>query len=126
MSAYVEFDPNWRRYLDGPGRDLLDRIGTAVLADMERGCPRDTGRLLASLDKEQVETADGPVERIGSHGVDYAASVETGSRPHMIRSHGNYPLRNKETGQVFGPVVRHPGADAQPFMRPALYQQRTF
>jgi hypothetical protein len=50
--------------------------------------------------------------------------VEYGSRPHIIRSHGNYPLRNRETGDVFGRIVHHPGTPAQPFLRPALYQRR--
>ena len=91
---------------------------------MRAGCPRDTDVLLESLDKATVDTPAGPVEQIGSRGVDYAASVEMGSRPHVIRSHGPWPLRNRETGQVFGQVVHHPGTKAQPFMRPALYKQR--
>ena len=52
--------------------------------------------------------------------VDYALPVELGSRPHIIESRGDYPLRNRKTGQVFGKRVRHPGTQAQPFLRPAL------
>ena len=124
MGAEVHFDPEWWRHIDVAGRELLDRLGSAILADMRAGCPRDTNVLLEALDKATVDTAAGPVEQIGSRGVDYAASVEMGSRPHVIRSHGPWPLRNRETGQVFGQVVHHPGTKAQPFMRPALYKQR--
>jgi hypothetical protein len=46
--------------------------------------------------------------------------TEFGTRPHIIRSHGPYPLRNRRTGQVFGPVVHHPGTQPRPFLRPAL------
>lgn len=42
-------------------------------------------------------------------GVSYPAILDAGSRPHIIESHGDYPLRNRKTGQVFGPVVHHPG-----------------
>ena len=53
-------------------------------------------------------------------GASYASHVEFGTKPHTIRSRGNYPLRDKRTGQVFGRVVNHPGTKAQPFMRPAV------
>ncbi len=46
---------------------------------------------------------------VGPLGVDYAGYVNDGTRPHIIRSHGRWPLRNRATGQVFGPVVHHPG-----------------
>lgn len=42
-------------------------------------------------------------------GFPYPAVLDAGSRPHLIESHGPYPLRNRRTGQVFGPVVHHPG-----------------
>jgi hypothetical protein len=47
--------------------------------------------------------------------------AEVGTKPHVIESHGDYPLRNRETGQVFGRRVNHPGTKAQPHIRPALY-----
>lgn len=42
-------------------------------------------------------------------GTSYPAILDAGSRAHVIESHGNYPLRNPATGQVFGRVVNHPG-----------------
>lgn len=52
-------------------------------------------------------------------GAPYGLFVEVGSGPHIIESHGDYPLRDKH-GRVFGLVVHHPGTDAQPYLRPAL------
>jgi hypothetical protein len=53
-------------------------------------------------------------------GYPYMYGVEVGTAAHIIRSKGPYPLRNRKTGQVFGPVVHHPGTDPQPYLRPAL------
>jgi hypothetical protein len=47
---------------------------------------------------------------------DYAKYVEDDTVPHIIRSHGNYPLRD-EYGHVFGRVVHHPGTRGQHFVR---------
>jgi hypothetical protein len=50
---------------------------------------------------------------------DYGEYVNDGTRPHIIRSRGPWPLRNRETGQVFGQVVHHPGT------RPVHFIERT-
>jgi len=47
---------------------------------------------------------------------DYARYVNDDTVPHIIRSHGPWPLRNRETGQVFGQVVHHPGTHGQHFV----------
>lgn len=52
-------------------------------------------------------------------GYPYGLGVEVGTVAHTIRSKGPYPLRDKK-GNVFGPVVQHPGTDPQPYLRPAL------
>ena len=57
-------------------------------------------------------------------GFPYGLAQEVGTAPHVIASHGNYPLRNARTGQVFGPIVNHPGTAAQPHIRPALEDLR--
>jgi len=46
----------------------------------------------------------------------YAPYVEFGTRPHIIRAVNARVLANTQTGQVFGPVVHHPGTKANPFM----------
>jgi hypothetical protein len=57
----------------------------------------------------------------GDSDVDLAEvlAVEFGTGPHVIESHGDYPLRNAK-GQVFGKRVHHPGTHAQPFLQPGL------
>lgn len=56
--------------------------------------------------------------------------IEHGTRPHVIRSHGPWPLYSTTTGRRYGrPVhdggrlayweVHHPGTRAQPFIDPA-------
>jgi hypothetical protein len=42
--------------------------------------------------------------------------VEFGTAPHIIRAVNKKVLANTQTGQVFGPVVHHPGTKANPFM----------
>ena len=105
-------------------RSLIDGVGegvaTAVYRDARRLCPRDTGAL-----KRSIKLFNAGRTWYVSVGTDYWADVEYGTRPHIIRSHGAYPLRNRATGQVFGPVVHHPGTPAQPFMRPAIYRTRS-
>lgn len=46
----------------------------------------------------------------------YAPYVEFGTGPHIIRAVNKKVLANTQTGQVFGPVVHHPGTKANPFM----------
>jgi hypothetical protein len=46
----------------------------------------------------------------------YAPFVNNGTAPHIIRAKNSRVLANKATGQVFGPVVHHPGTKANPFM----------
>lgn len=50
---------------------------------------------------------------------DYGRYVNDGTRPHVIRSHGSWPLRNRATGQVFGRVVHHPGTSPTYFVQRA-------
>jgi hypothetical protein len=46
----------------------------------------------------------------------YAPYVNDGTVPHVITSHGPWPLRNRATGQVFGRMVHHPGTRAVHFV----------
>jgi hypothetical protein len=46
----------------------------------------------------------------------YAPFVEFGTGPHEIKAVNKKVLANTQTGQVFGPVVHHPGTKANPFM----------
>jgi hypothetical protein len=46
----------------------------------------------------------------------YAPYVEFGTAPHTIRAVNAKVLANVKTGQIFGPVVKHPGTKPNPFM----------
>src|SRR5689334_3931213 len=80
---------------------------------------RGPGHLRSSIGWEMGEDDRGIYFDVQAT-ADYALFVEVGTAPHVIESHGDYPLRNARTGQVFGRRVNHPGTAAQPFLRPAL------
>jgi hypothetical protein len=46
----------------------------------------------------------------------YAPFVEFGTAPHIIKAVNARVLANKQTGEVFGPIVHHPGTKSNPFM----------
>jgi hypothetical protein len=71
-----------------------------------------SGRLRSSI--RSLRQPDGSI--IIGPTVDYAIYVEEDTRPHVIRSHGPWSLRNRATGQLFGPVVHHPGTRGQHFI----------
>ena len=113
---------------------LKRSLAEAIAKDVRRLAPRDTGMMA-----DNVVVAEEPDGRVrvevlgGGEHLDPRVPiwVEFGTGPHWIISGGfalhmkrPYPLRNRETGQVFGPVVWHPGSPAQPFMRPAAYRKR--
>lgn len=52
-------------------------------------------------------------------GYPYPLGVEVGTKPHIITSRGDYPLRTKQ-GRVLGHSVNHPGNAPHPYLRPAL------
>jgi hypothetical protein len=94
---------------------VKEHVAEDVASDARRFCPIDTGELVASIKVR---------DNVVWVGTDHWAPTEYGSRPHLIVSHGKWPLRNRETGQVFGRVVNHPGTPQQSFMRVAVYMQR--
>lgn len=107
-------------------KDLIGRA-QRVTQEAKRLCPvspvgasdHPSGQLRSSIGWEPIA-----MDRIGLYinigtPVSYALPVELGARPHVIESHGDYPLRSK-SGQVFGKKVHHPGNPPSPFLRPAL------
>jgi hypothetical protein len=107
------------------GRDLQNR-GEKVAQEAKRLCPvspvgasdHPSGPLRSSIGWEPGEDTEGLYVDVGTD-VDYALPVELGARPHVIESHGDYPLRDRK-GNVFGRKVQHPGNPPQPFLQPAL------
>jgi hypothetical protein len=116
----MSFTPGWQARLAQESHPARRRAMQVAEETAVRVCPVDTGDLQSTIVGEAPP--DRMVGRLsaGSVTVDYAAVVEVGGRPHIIRSHGPWPLRNRETGQVFGQVVHHPGTPAQPYLRPGV------
>lgn len=118
---------------DGPvARDLAAKAAW-VAQEQKRLAPvspdgshgRPSGYMRSSIDVNLGRDERGLFADIGPtattpEGHAYPLDVELGSRPHLIESKGDYPLRNPKTGQVFGRSVNHPGTEAQPFIRPSL------
>lgn len=99
------------------------RLGPAISTDARRYCPKDTGALADSIE-HHLEEHDLIVSATGgARGQIYAAYVELGTEPHIIR-----PKDKKALFWVGAKrpvtVVHHPGTRPRPFLRPALYQER--
>lgn len=83
--------------------------------------PVRTGRLRSSIRAEppRIFSLRGSVT-VGSD-LEYAAMVNDGTRPHIIRPRARQALRFEVGGRiVFAKVVRHPGTRANPFLDRAL------
>jgi hypothetical protein len=122
---------------DGPVARMLETKGEIVAQGAKRRAPvspagshgRPSGYLRSQIYwKLGADTVSLYVDVFSPattpDGRPYGLFVEVGTRPHIIRSHGPYPLRNARTGQVFGRIVHHPGTPAQPHLRPALEDLR--
>lgn len=108
-------------------RGMLPRV-RRVTAAAKTLAPKKTGALARSI-HARARGQSGAFAKLGGANicayeivvaVPYAGYVTHGTRPHIIRSTGPWPLRNRETGQVFGPVVHHPGTKPNPYMQRAL------
>lgn len=133
----------WVRNPTAAPARALDRAASKVLQNMKRLCPvskvqpvyatkgktvkggsryagdfplRPSGYLRRSC-RKQLE-ADG--SQIIGPTAPYGLYVNNGTPAHPIDSLGDYPLRNRATGQVFGRHVNHPGTKAQPFIVESL------
>jgi hypothetical protein len=118
----VQFDEHAIRLLaeDPAVRAAMDRTSAQIVNEMKRRCPvspvgsgHESGHLRSSI--HAFRQGDGIL--IGPT-ASYARYVVEGTPPHIIRSHGPWPLRD-EHGHVFGRVVHHPGTRAQPFVSEA-------
>ncbi|MGA5820811.1 HK97 gp10 family phage protein [Kitasatospora sp. NPDC094028] len=122
--AHVEIDGAWENEVNtAVARLFAERLGPAIAADAARYCPEDTGSLAASIE-HHMEGPDLIVSATGgAEGRTYAAYVELGTGPHIIRPTGKQAMFWEGAAH---PVreVHHPGTRPQPFLRPALFQQR--
>lgn len=114
----------------GPlARDLARRAERAT-QEAKRLCPTSpsgsgenpSGFLRSSIGWSISADVLGLYADIGTD-TEYALAVEYGTKPHVIESKGDYPLRSAD-GTVFGRRVNHPGTQAQPFLRPCVLRAR--
>jgi HK97 gp10 family phage protein len=116
-----QYERGLRRYFGGMSDDVkraVDRTRIDVQNEARRRAPVDTGRLRSSI----VSRAEGSGRSVGyviGTNVSYAAAVEYGTSPHVIK-----PVNKKALywPGAAHPVaqVNHPGTRAQPFLRPAI------
>lgn len=110
--VYVE-SPLADVHIDAIQRDLRHWLAEAVQKDAVRYAPVDTSYL-----KTHIEIQD-DARRVVATGAgippnkDAPAYVEFGTRAHDIPNAFGW-----------GITVRHPGTEAQPFLRPAAYRRR--
>ena len=111
----------------------MDEAAVIVAGGQKRRIPvsedgshgRPAGYARSRIHVERGRDGEGPYRDIGSDaetpdGAPYPLFLELGTARHTIQSKGDYPLRNRRTGQVFGRVVDHPGTPPYPWCRAAL------
>lgn len=119
---FVENPRWWDEFRQYTRHNLTEPLLLAIALDAERRVHKVSRKLARSIDYDVASDFHGFV---GSN-LEYAASEEKGSRPHVIRAHGNGVLRFVINGQeVFVKSVNHPGTKAHPYLRPALYRRRS-
>lgn len=115
----IEVNPGWHDELDAELLPRMDRLVGAIEADAKRYAPFDTGYLESRIDSYRA----GPkLWRVHSH-ADYTTAVEYATQPHEIRPRAAKALYWPGAKHPVA-SVHHPGTPEQPFMRPALYQER--
>lgn len=130
----VEMASDWTQRLDAELKEGLHnlfggRLGPAILSDAQRTVPVDTGRLLKSLDAQIRDDERLPVLEVGSFPDDqgdvaYAAAVELGFHgDEQVRAHTRTDPRTGREQNVRA-HTRHANVPEQPYLRPALYQER--
>jgi phage gpG-like protein len=101
--------------------DAMELVGQFVKSEAKNLCPVVTSNLKNSIAHEVV---GGTVARIGSP-VEYAAAVELGTKPHIIEPKNAEALKFEIGGKtVFAKRVNHPGTQAHPFLRPAVFNNK--
>jgi hypothetical protein len=91
-------------------------LGLFLTQEMAKKAPVDKGILRGSIN---FETTDYGVKITM---VDYAVHVEFGTKAHIIEPKNKQALRFKIGNKtIITKKVQHPGTDAQPFIRPVLF-----
>lgn len=121
------YERGLRRYFGGMSDDVkraVDRTRIDVQNEARRRAPVDTGRLRSSIVSRSERSGRSVGYVIGTN-VNYAAAVEYGTSPHVIK-----PVNKKA---LYWPGARHPvaqvnhpGTRPQPFLRPAIAMTEIF
>lgn len=134
------------RAISGSPEMLVRRIVIRGVANAKRRVPHKTRNLSRTIRPGRITATTGEVVAGGTRTVGYAAAVEKGSRPHIIRPKAGRRGRNggqaslawggprtlggrlRVSGGVtaspthFAREVRHPGTRAQPYLVPGLQE----
>jgi HK97 gp10 family phage protein len=115
------YERGLRRFFGGMSDDVkraVERTRIDVQNEARRRAPVDTGRLRSSI----VSRAEGSGRTVGyvvGTNVNYAAAVEYGTAPHVIKPKYKQALYWPGAAHPVA-QVNHPGTRAQPFLRPAI------
>lgn len=120
----VEMTDGWEDDVRGAVVSLFDtRLGPAIRDDAKRFAPVDTGRLEASIDHQVIDDGAQVELQVGAFpddegDIDYSAAVELGF-------HGQEEVRaHTRNGHPVRAHTRQGNTPEQPYLRPALYQER--
>lgn len=109
------------RVIKGEARRVLRLRATQTLNRAKVLAPVDTGRLRASGKIQYSSTFGFRPKATIIFDTDYAAFVNDGTAPHVIRPRNARVLRFVVGGKVvYAKVVHHPGTRANPFLDRAL------
>lgn len=135
------------RQLEADMEAYMDLASEIIVGEQKVLCPVDKGDLRAACQWRN----DGRLHRQLFNNLEYAADVEFGSKPHVIRPKVKKALafqaaaaqdigsrkslyRNRKSGKlqktktantmVIVTKVQHPGTPAQPFMRPGVVRAK--
>jgi hypothetical protein len=130
----VTLDPNFERIIQQRAVPALLAAGAIVAEGQRRRIPvsrdgshgRPAGYARSKIRVELGRDGLGAYVDVGTfddalspEGYNYPIGLELGTRPHVIESHGNYPLRSRD-GRIFGRRVNHPGTHPYPWCRVSL------
>lgn len=94
---------------------MMRTLGLRAIRYQKQEAPVKTGNLRRTIHLESANA----VQAVTVASARYAAHVELGTRPHVIRPRRRKFLKFSAGGRViFTKMVRHPGTKAQPYMVP--------
>jgi len=116
----------------GSTKGQLRVVAVRAVAEAKLLVPRRTGNLGRTIRVGRVTDSDAEIVAGGRRTVGYAAAVEFGTQPHIIRPRRarvlawggartlGGRLRKGAKADHFARFVRHPGTRAQPYLRPGV------